>query len=505
MATLWVVQVLLLNNFYGTMKTSQTQRVAKEINSEFRHNNSEDFLKKVDSISDSYDMYIYVVSYDGKTTYHSPSVDDFARTPGFEMEEPETFDAAGAEAGADGGAGAGVAGGSVTGVAPGNGVDAARGPEEEASTPYYPMGMYTKQLQKLNERMLKSDSSVYMKFEGPDKSQQILACGEVLHAKGKEDLIVYIFSPLWPISSTVIILANQLLIVTLVSLIVACIISLYLSTRISRPIRKIQRSARRLAAGEYGIIFKGGHYSEINELADTLTGASIELEKSDLVQKDLIANVSHDLRTPLTMIKSYAEMIRDISGDNPEKRDAHLQVIIDETDRLNGLVEDLLAVSRAQSGKMTLEKSVFNLGDAVESIVNTYKVMEEEGLHFEYACPADFMVEADEEKIKQVVSNLISNAVKFCGDDGIINVSLVRKGRLVRCYVEDRGPGISAEDLDHIWDRYYRASNNMNRPTDGTGLGLSICKEILTLHRADFGVESTVGQGTTFWFDLKLV
>ena len=311
---------------------------------------------------------------------------------------------------------------------------------------------------------------------------------------------------MYPVSSTISILTRQLIIVTLISLILACVISFYLSNRITRPIRKINNSAKRLAAGEYGIVFTGGHYTEINDLADTLTGASIELEKSDLMQKDLIANVSHDLRTPLTMIKSYAEMIRDISGDNPVKREQHLNVIIDETDRLNSLVGDLLTVSKIQSGKNTLEKTRFSLSEAVKSIVETYRVKELDGGYtINLKCPADFNVFADEEKIKQVVSNLISNAVKFCGDDKTVDVVLKKQGRQVKVSVIDHGCGIAPEDLEHIWERYYRASSNMVRSVEGSGLGLSICKEILSLHKSDFGVDSTLGKGSTFWFKLDLV
>lgn len=467
MIALWIVQIFLLNNFYGTMKTAQTQSVAKEIETSFRHHDSDAFLKNIDKISDSYDMYIYVVSYDGKTTYFSPSIDDYALTPGMRAETDE------------------------------DGV-----PQTNSSSA---IGMYASEIQALNEEMIQSGHSAYMKFKGLENSQEILAYGSVLSAREKEDLIVYIFSPLWPVSSTIKILTGQLIIVTIVSLILACIISIYLATRFTNPIRKIEHSAKRLAEGEYGIVFRGGHYTELSNLADTLTSASIQLEKSDLIQKDLIANVSHDLRTPLTMIKSYAEMIRDISGNDPEKRDAHLQVIIDETDRLNNLVEDLLAVSRIQSGKMTLEKSTFSLSNAAESILNTYRIKEvEEGYRFNFSCPSDFIVEGDEEKIKQVISNLISNAIKFCGSDKVINISLSRRSRSVRFSVEDHGSGISPTDLDHIWDRYYRSSSNMVRSSEGSGLGLSICKEILTLHKADFGVNSTLGEGTVFWFELNI-
>ena len=472
MAALWIVQVLLLNNLYGTMKTSQTQKVARTIEASSQANDLEDFFDDVSDYSASHDMYIYIVSYDGTTTYFSPSSGDYDMTAQAEK------------------------------------ADRDENMEEDAPEPKGPSvsPQYIAQMQSLNEEMIKKGGIVCMTFGSDDDSQKVLACGTVLHSEDKEDMIVYIFSPLYPVSSTISILARQLVIVTLISLILACIISFYLSNRITRPIRKINKTAERLAAGEYGIVFGSGHYTEINDLADTLTGASIELEKSDLMQKDLIANVSHDLRTPLTMIKSYAEMIRDISGDDPVKREQHLNVIIDETDRLNNLVGDLLSVSQMQSGRNTLEKARFSLSEAVGSIVETYRVKElGEGYTIDLKCPADFYVFADEEKIKQVVSNLISNAVKFCGDDKTVNVVLKKQGRQVRVSVIDHGCGIAPEDLEHIWERYYRGSSNMVRSVEGSGLGLAICKEILSLHKSDFGVDSTVGKGSTFWFKLDLV
>lgn len=450
MVALWVLQVVLLNNFYDTMKTQQTKEVAEEIESAYKYKDTDKFLDLVSDISESYDMYIYVVSYDGKTTYFQPSTNDVAQAPG------------------------------------GNSMQ------------------YAAQIQTLNEQMIKSGGSAYVTIPGSDSSQEIFACGSVLQHKNKDPMIVYIFSPLWPVSSIIKILTHQLIYVTIISFILACVISLYLSTRISRPIRKINKDAKKLAAGEYGIVFSGGHYSELVDLTDTLTTASIELEKSDMLQKDLIANVSHDLKTPLTMIKSYAEMIRDISGDNPEKRDEHLKVIIDEADRLNVLVNDLLTMSRLQSGKLTLEKSEFNLTETVEGILHTYKILEEEDDYkFVFQCDGEFIVVADEEKIKQVITNLINNAVKFSGEDKTVIVSLKKRGRNVAFRVEDHGPGIAREELDHIWERYYRSSSNMEREKEGTGLGLSICKEILNLHKAKFGTYSTLGEGSQFWFELE--
>ena len=447
MIVLWFLQVLFLNNFYEVMKVSQTEKVVKNIKTSYVSSSYKDFIKKTEKISDSNDIYIYISSFDGDTMYFKPSGDN-------------------------------------------------------TSSRYY-----LEQINTVNQRLFSEQKTyITLRIKGQDDSKITLACGIILTGKDKTPLIVYVFSPLWPVSSTIQILTNQLVYVTFIALALACLISFYLSVRITRPIRKISNSAERLAGGEYGIVFKGGHYTEINNLADTLTRASIELEKSDMMQKDLIANVSHDLRTPLTMIKSYAEMIKDISGNNPEKREAHLNVIIEETDRLNTLVGDLLTISRMQSGKMTLNPGSFNITDAANSILNTYRIMEDsEGYHFELNSPARFIVNGDEDKIKQVISNLVTNAMKFCGEDKTVIVTLKKRGRMVLCRVEDHGIGIAPSELGHVWERYYKSSSKMVRSAEGSGLGLSIVKEILTLHKVDFGVDSTVGQGTTFWFELPYV
>ncbi|MDO4545795.1 MAG: ATP-binding protein, partial [Bacillota bacterium] len=445
MLILWFLQVLFLNNFYQVMKTEQTETVVKSINNSYKMYSSERFLDEIGDISDSNDMYIYVASFDGTAMYFKPAGDN-------------------------------------------------------TNSKYY-----LEQIEAVNQYMAEEHkTSASLRINAPDASKKVLAYANVLSATGKTPLIVYIFSPLWPVSSTIQILTNQLVYVTFISLVLACLISFYLSVRITRPIRKITNSAERLADGEYGIVFKGGHYTEINNLADTLTRASIELEKSDMLQKDLIANVSHDLRTPLTMIKSYAEMIRDLSGNNPAKREQHLQVIVEETDRLNSLVGDLLAISRMQSGKMVLERKDFSITHAAKSILNTYRIMEDEQDYtFNLNCPVNFIVNGDEDKIKQVISNLVTNAIKFCGEDKTVNISLKRRGKMVLCKVEDHGVGIAPEELGHVWERYYRASSNMVRASEGSGLGLAIVKEILTLHKVDFGVDSTLGEGTTFWFELN--
>lgn len=320
------------------------------------------------------------------------------------------------------------------------------------------------------------------------------------------DLILYIFSPLYPVKSTVSILRAQLIYITIIAVMLALALALYLANRISRPIKDITHSAAEMGKGHYGVKFQGGHYSEIIDLADTLTAASRELEKTDMYQKDLIANVSHDLRTPLTMIKSYAEMIRDLSGNNPEKREAHLSVIIDEADRLNVLVSDMLNMSRMQNRSITIERANFDIKATAESLLASYEILQEqEGYKIKFNCSGPIIVNGDEAKIKQVLSNLITNAIKYCGEDKVIIINLKKTGKKMRCEIIDHGAGIAPDEINHVWERYYKSSTHHVRPTEGSGLGLSIVKEILILHKANYGVHSKVGKGSTFWFELDLV
>jgi signal transduction histidine kinase len=230
------------------------------------------------------------------------------------------------------------------------------------------------------------------------------------------------------------------------------------------------------------------------------------MKKAEMYHKDLIANVSHDIKTPLTMIKSYAEMIRDLSGNDPVKREKHLDIIIEEADRLNVLVNDMLSLSRLQSHKLALEKSNFDMNDAARDVLASYDILQEqEGYDISFTPSEPLIVEADESKIRQVMNNLMTNAVKYCGEDKKIFVTIERNGKEVEFRVTDHGQGIKPEEIPHVWDRYYQSSTHHVRETSGTGLGLSIVKEILKLHDAKYGVDSTVGEGSSFWFSLPIV
>lgn len=318
--------------------------------------------------------------------------------------------------------------------------------------------------------------------------------------------ILYMIAPLYPVESTISILRSQLLYITFITLMIASMLAIIMSTWLSLPIASITKSAVQLSNGNYNVNFNGGIFTETNELARTLNKASYEMQKTDSYQRDLIANVSHDLKTPLTMIKSYAEMINDISGDNPEKRAEHLAVIIAEVDRLNKLVSDMLSASRLQSNSAELNMTKFDIVKAATEVEETFEVLnQQEGYNISFNKCKTAYVYGDYDKLKQVMANLISNAIKYCGKDKYVRIELKKVGRNVRFDVIDHGDGIAAEEISHVWERYYRTSANRNRNIEGTGLGLSIVKGILSLHNANYGVESEEGKGSDFWFELATV
>lgn len=265
----------------------------------------------------------------------------------------------------------------------------------------------------------------------------------------------------------------------------------------------MSKEARLLATGNYNVNFSGKGYKESEELANSLNFAAGELSKLDSLQKELIANISHDLRTPLTMISGYAEMMRDIPG---EMTGDNLKIIIDESQRLSMLVSDVMDLSKLGANIEELKKSEFSLTEKIEAVIERIGKMSAcDGYKINFVCDHDAIVYADETRILQVIYNLITNAINHTGEDRTVNVRqiVLDGGKAVRIEVTDSGEGIKEEDLPYIWDRYYKVDRVHKRASVGSGLGLSIVKNILKLHSANFGVESREGEGSTFWFELS--
>ncbi len=304
-----------------------------------------------------------------------------------------------------------------------------------------------------------------------------------------------------PVSIIKAVLTVQLIFTTLVLSVLSALIANIIAKNLSQPIADVNRAAKKLTHGEYDVNFTGEGYREIYELSETLNRTADDLKRTDQMKKDLIANISHDLRTPLTLITGYCEMMRDIDGENTPE---NMQVVIDEATRMSSLVKDLIDLSKYESGAVKLEKENVDLDYLIIETVERYrKLMSDEGYTFEYESVGPTFVQCDKKRILQVIYNLINNAANYGGEDKMVVIRL-GKGENGRKRVEviDHGAGIAKEDLPYIFDRYYKVDKVHNRAASGTGIGLSIVKNILENHGAVYGIQSETGKGSIFYFEL---
>ena len=329
-----------------------------------------------------------------------------------------------------------------------------------------------------------------------------LAYAMIVDTSAGERFII-VESEITPVNSVVDTLRYQLIIMTAVIVILSIAVAVLLGKMIARPIYDTNEKAKALAKQDYDVTFEGGRYREITELNATLTYAAGELKKVDSLQKELIANISHDLRTPLTMIIGYGEVMRDLPG---EMTPDNIQIIVDEATRLNSLVTDLLDISRLQSNTADIKKAPFSLTKCIQSIFARYtKLIENDGLNIVFEHDGEVFIMGDELRITQVLYNLINNAINYIGADKTVIVRQTVENDRVRVDVIDHGDGIPEEKLSNIWERYYRVNEEHRRAKIGTGLGLSIVKNILLAHDAAYGVDSVVGEGSDFWFEMDII
>lgn len=373
--------------------------------------------------------------------------------------------------------------------------------EENSATDISQQLGFPEKVERLIDRLESAEKGEVF-YEDPDGIYVYGAKMTAYDAESPRTVYLYVFKPLQLVQRVVTETNVRTFLIAIFVFVFSFAVSSALSGVLTKPIVEMTEKAKKLAAGDFSVDFHGQAYgSEMEQLAQTLNFARDEISRSDCMQKELIANVSHDFKTPLTMIKAYASMIQEISGDNPEKRTKHTQVIIDEADRLTSLVNDVLDLSKMQSGIEVLKPKVFNLSEYTGDVLEKFGYLsEKDGYRFVTKIEKGLFTRADPIKIGEVLYNLIGNAVNYTGEDKQVTVELFRlPDGTVRFSVSDTGKGIKPEEISTIWDRYYRSSEAHKRPVKGTGLGLSIVKTILEKHNFRFGVESTPGKGSTFY------
>lgn len=327
---------------------------------------------------------------------------------------------------------------------------------------------------------------------------KILNCGKMEVINGQL-VYFYVSAPVVPVTSTTTNFRYLLFFISIGVFSATLIGSYILSSQLSLPIIRMANKAKQLTNSNMNVKFNSNEYAEVKQLSDTLNYAIGELQKTDDLRKEVIANVSHELKTPLTMIKSYTELIRDISGENPEKRKAHLEIIHSEAEHLEFLINDMMDYSKLESGVMAYNKTVFNLTEILAKHKNSFSE-KYSAFKITLSAPKIVMIEADQKRIGQVITNLLNNAINYSTTKKLINIRLKKLDNQPNKYqldIVDHGMGISEENLEHIFERHFRTTT-AKRTTVGSGIGLSIVKSILDAHGFSISVSSTEGKGSTF-------
>ncbi len=356
------------------------------------------------------------------------------------------------------------------------------------------------------EETFQQNGNEYSYFETNESTgQEMIVYGRKI-VSSLANYYMYVNAPLEPVDSVVTFFSQQYGFYTIIAIIIASLLALYISNTITQPIVRMKKEAQKLAQADYNVTFTGGSFTETKELAATLNDTKDKLAKIDEMRRDLIANVSHDIRTPLTDIRAYAEMIRDISGDNAEKRNKHLEVIIHETEYMSRLINDMSELSRMQSGNENVHRENIDLVEIIYEVVQINEsLLRKANLKIDIDVPDELIMYFDRVKMAQVVSNYLTNAIKHTpsGKKIYIHAYVKEDEETVRFEVIDEGEGIPKEELPYIWDRYQKSSRTFQRTMTNTGLGLSIVKAIAVTYGAKVGVMSEVGKGSTFYFELR--
>ncbi|MEH7402736.1 ATP-binding protein [Gottfriedia acidiceleris] len=338
--------------------------------------------------------------------------------------------------------------------------------------------------------------------------------------KGSKEVIFAITS-LQPVNEAMYVLKDFYIYAFIIALLLIVIVSFYYSKLITKPLLKMNSVTDQLAKLNFNEKIDIQSDDEIGQLSKSINSLSenlastienlqqanvklmkdIEKEKQlEQIRKEFISGVSHELKTPLSIVQSYAEGLKD--GLNIEKNGYYADVILEEVDRMNGLVVDMLELSKLQSGTYTLKSEPFLIVDCIENVI--IRMFENSSIHchFNFNLDEDTLVLGEKRKIEQVIINILSNAIHYGNPGSVIKMNLLDEGDYVNISIFNEGNPIPADKIDKIWDRFYRIDESRNRQNGGTGLGLAIVKTILDLHHSTIKVHNKE-DGVEFIFNLK--
>lgn len=458
-AILWILQTVFLQSFYNGMLAENTRAAAEEISVSSK---DENFTSVIDALSADNSLLVFVTDKEGTIIYSSDSYKSY-----YHSQE----DYSGGE----------------------------DNPYHKGEEMNWQIGNYRNLPDGYDEFLSALSRSENGTVEYKTDSQYV--CGRYIETADGKQMVLYVSAALGAVGATASIIRIQLLWVTALSLVLAFLIAWFLARKFAVPVGQLYNQAKMLADEHYESKFEKGFCLELDELSNALDQTAGELAEAKRYQKKLLANVSHDLRTPLTMIKGYAEMVRDISWENEAQRVADTGIIIREADRLTALVNEILEYSSLQNGKAKKEFSEVDFSILVKKVVEQFEpLINYSGGAIESNIEEGCVVNGDSALLTRAVYNLVDNAVRHMGEDRKVIVFVKKRDGII-LEVIDHGAGIDEKELLHIWEKYYTSRQRGNK--GASGLGLAIVKEIAEIHGAECGAASKKDGGSRFWFLMK--
>lgn len=449
---LWLLQTVFLQKFYNGMIIKNTVKVADKISEESRNS---DITSYIDDVSRSNSILVFVTDIDGNVIYSS---DEYKKNHKTRLKNEMT---------------------------------------ELRNEHWQYRELPENYSEFLNEVKSSADGTADIKTEDS------YVYGRLIDFYSSDDkAVLYLSTPLNAVGSTARIIRIQLIWVTLLSIIIAFVLALFMSKSFSKPVAQLNEKAHKLGEKDEDVDFNEGFCIELDELNTTLDTTSEKLKRSKDFQNELLANVSHDLRTPLTMIKGYAEMIRDISREDEKQCAEDVAVIVEEADRLTALVNEILEYSELQMSDSETVMNDVNLSETVSSVADSFeKLYSKDGYIFERIIADDIHIKGNVSRLQRAIYNLLDNAVRHAGEDKLVGITLKTDNEKAIIEISDHGSGIAPDELEHIWDRYYTKRQRSGKGV--SGLGLAIVKQIVSQHNGVCKADSEVGAGSIFSIELN--
>ncbi len=335
-------------------------------------------------------------------------------------------------------------------------------------------------------------------------STPVVTVGYPIEIFNKVEYALFIHTPMPEIEKTIAEVRDMMLKAVVVTILITFILIYFISKQITKPLKQMNTVAKQIASGDFDKRIEREGEDEISELASSLNYMASELGKIESTRKSFIANVSHDMRSPLTSIQGFVTAILDGTVP-PQKHEKYLNIVLNESHRLIKMANDILELNQLEEGNLALKKSTFDIHEMIRDLIENFnpRIQEKEVTVNLILDKKTQQVIADPEKIARVVQNLLDNAFKFVNNQGIIEVETVAKQNKVWVYIRNSGPMIPKEEQQVIWERFYKADLSRGKDKKGMGIGLVIVKEIMKQHQEKLGIQSEEGEMVTFYFSLS--